>query len=700
VFNVVIEKELDINNDPLIIKEDINDIVQSIEEQLYNINVSYRNHVRKIKNNIKSLEGVIESTFVILEDDNVNDDNLIYYLTNVLEISLDCVIATLCESREFKPQLSTVNSLTDLLQIDHPNITVCNQIIENCKELFNVYSEVNDKKLSSTAFYEILDESITRSVKRNEYETVTVEDFQEGKIYNLVIENLDTLVGPDLNSTYDNIKLFAANQVQESFITDVWGWFADPLRSWTRKLTGGIIGAATAFGTLAAGTWIAKYVANLFTPGANVSLSTDLSELKFFNITQNNQLRNIVLKALKDDKLSVEEFNLVFDTYKSLGDRSSTIKSNELEGKAFLELLLNEKGLVRKYNEEVSGQIKVAKAQLQSEIVDNTNLSTDLKTTRDNLASVQQELATNKQELVAARETLKSLPKGNLDELEKIRGRILELESAERDITQNLTKLQSEFSSKNEQLSQINSQLSEIRDQVKGKEAQLDSVNKSIEQGKQSVAGLVQEMQNILGETGFTMAAITAGVVGLGIVTYLLGILFIRGKIFLTKDSANTIKSILKLRKKIDALRKTVVVTFPELTVQFNFIDSEVKKCEQDSTRKNDVLMAYQCSMKYFMGSYALVMYSTLVQLAKDGGSLNSFNKLSDVHSYKGFATMTTRQLINELNAFYSLMIDYDATMSDAFESIFYVLKKQILENRGSDNIIKQLPNNLALGRV
>lgn len=685
MFNVVIEKELDINNDPLIIKEDINDIVQSIEEQLYNINVSYRNHVRKIKNNIKSLEGVSESTFVILEDDNVNDDNLIYYLTNVLEISLDCVVATLCESREFKPQLSTVNSLTDLLQIDHPNIKVCNQIIENCKELFSVYSEVNEKKLSSTAFYEILDESITRSVKRNVSETVTVEDFQENKIYNLVIENLDTLIGPDLVSTYDNIKLFAANQVsvQENFLTSLIGWLGNTARPLWIKATGVTIGAFAVVGSFTAMTWLANYALNLILPGRNVSLDSDLSKFRFFSNGSNNELKLIIYKVLNNDKLKTEEIDKLFNTYKELENNTDGLTNPKLEIHAFLRVLINDKGLLQQYNEEIKTQLRIAQDQIQTNTSATTELTKTLETAKENLATVQQKLA------VAEEQVKTSSGQG----LETLRAEIKKLETERFDIDRSLSKLQNDILTNKDNLAGIEKSITD-------KKEDLSEVTKLLARSKENFKGFAQEIEDLLGNTGFTIAAITVGIVGLGIVTYLLGILFIRGKIFLTKDSADTIKAILKLRKKIDALRKSVVVTFPELVVQFNFIDSEVKKCEQESTRKNDVLMAYQCSMKYFMGSYALIMYSTLVQFVKDGGSLNSFNKLSDVHSYKGFATMTTRQLINELNSFYSLMIEYDATMSDAFESIFYLMKKQILENKGSDNIIKQLPNNLALGRV
>lgn len=643
MFNVVIEKELDINNDPLIIKEDINDIVQSIEEQLYNINVSYRNHVRKIKNNIKSLEGVSESTFVILEDDNVNDDNLIYYLTNVLEISLDCVIATLCESREFKPQLSTVNSLTDLLQIDHPNITVCNQIIENCKELFNVYSEVNDKKLSSTAFYEILDESIARSVKRNEFETVTVEDFQENKIYNLVIENLDTLVGHDLNSTYDNIKLFAANQVQiqEGFWSTIFGrvpgWgalhFGQQFWDIIKRISGLAVVGTVGWGIKEVTQWL--YLKTV--------------TLKDFDFVDGRAQAAItpLLKIESNKPVSLEDANKILDYL-------------DVPGKPFFERayvlkLLKDSDFYKKYAEFKTQAEAVAKTRLNGLEVEKSKLDAQIEllkaeTSPEKIAETRSKI----DELLAKKETVDS------------------------------------------QLKDVDAQLQTTIKDLGIKDSLLQKTSNELNNIETALA----EARQFIHDQVATASIATSSIVGLGIITFMVATYFISKRIFLTKNSVDTIKQILALRKKIDALRKSIVVVFPELTVQFNFVDSEVKKCEQESTRKNDVVMAYQCSMKYFMGSYALVMYSTLVQLVKDGGSLNSFNKLSDVHSYKGFATMTTRQLINELNAFYSLMIDYDATMNDAFESIFYLMKKQILENRGSDNIIKQLPNNLALGRV
>jgi hypothetical protein len=52
---------------------------------------------------------------------------------------------------------------------------------------------------------------------------------------------LDTLIGPDLVSTYDNIKLFAANQVsvQENFLTSLIGWLGNTARPLWIKATGG-----------------------------------------------------------------------------------------------------------------------------------------------------------------------------------------------------------------------------------------------------------------------------------------------------------------------------------------------------------------------------------------------------------------------------------------------------------------------------
>jgi hypothetical protein len=672
VFNVVIEKELDLNNDPLIIKEDINEIVQSIEEQLYNINVSYRNHVRKIKNNIKSLEGVSESTFIILEDDNINDDNLIYYLTNVLEISLDCVVATLCESREFKPQLSTVNSLSDLLQIDHSNIKVCNQIIENCKELFNIYSEVNDKKLSSTSFYEILDESITRSVKRNIFETITVEDSLENKIYNLVIENLDILVDSDLVATYDNIKLFAVS-INEARNPQPMGQQQaqqqnppghvplPPNANWFDRLINYFVDNMNAnrmlaiFGALGLGSYfisrIIEFVGDILKNGIgwfdNLNLGANIDLIKDPNV-------KAILKKLE---ILDNQENSIF----------------------------NLKNMI-KFKGPFSSDNPVAPLLSEQEINIINNYVDTIKNYKD--ASL---------ELMVIQKTITKyggslgMNGTGVSNLEYLHSSIKSLKSEHDAIQTNNNSLTTGVMEKT-------AKLADLKNQIKLKEATIELMEESYKATKQlrdNLQSNLENVQSLIANSGF----ISAGLAGSVFVLLLIGAYLLKRATF-TDNSLSTLKTILVLRKKIDELRKNILGTFPELKVQFTFIDSEVKKCEQESARKNDIVQAYKCSMKYFMGSYALIMYSTLLQFVKDGGNLHSFNKLSDVHSYRGFATMTTRQLINKLNEFYSLMIDYDATMNDAFESIFYLMKKQILENRGSDNILKQLPNNLSMGQA
>ena len=171
--------------------------------------------------------------------------------------------------------------------------------------------------------------------------------------------------------------------------------------------------------------------------------------------------------------------------------------------------------------------------------------------------------------------------------------------------------------------------------------------------------------------------------------------IFTRKKVFGTAKSSNTIKTILKLRKQIDKLKDTTIVSYPDLKIQFDYLSSEVKKCEREGTIKNDFMIIYNCGMKYFMGNYAIIMYSALLQLSKDGISLHKFNKLSDVHNYNGFASMQTRGLIKSLNEFYTNLLDYDATLVDAFEKIFTIAKQQVLENKLTDNIVKQLPNRL-----
>ncbi len=217
MFTVVIENELNTNVNPLVIKEDINNIIQSIEEQLYNINISYRNNFRKIKNNLKLLEGVTESSLIVLEEDRISDSNLISYLTNVLELSLDCIVSTLYD--EDRTQLEHVRNVKDLIAIDSTNTRIFKSILEQCEELFNVYSQVNEIEVSSTSFYELLDKSIELSATNNK-KIIPAEIQQENRIYEKVLENLDQLVGYDLVNTYDNIKLFAASQVKP--VNETW----------------------------------------------------------------------------------------------------------------------------------------------------------------------------------------------------------------------------------------------------------------------------------------------------------------------------------------------------------------------------------------------------------------------------------------------------------------------------------------------
>ena len=99
--------------------------------------------------------------------------------------------------------------------------------------------------------------------------------------------------------------------------------------------------------------------------------------------------------------------------------------------------------------------------------------------------------------------------------------------------------------------------------------------------------------------------------------------------------------------------------------------------------------------MRYFIGSYSVILYAALIQLVKDGTSINGFNKLSDVHNYNGFGSQRTRVALLKLNSFYDELINYDATMIDVFEKVFFIVKYQVVGGKTTDNITKQLPQML-----
>lgn len=619
MFNVVIEKEQYDKVDPLIITEDINLIIQSIEEQLYNINVNYRNNVRKIKNSLKSLEGVSESKIVVLEESDITDDNLIHYLTNVLEISLDCVVSTLYENKEYRPLLSTVNCLDDLFKIDHSNVKICNKIVEDCKELFTIYSDVNDKIVSTTSFYEILDESIGNSILHN-VKTVNTDDSDETKIYNLVIENLDALVDVDLITTFDNIKAFSANQVivHETW-ADIWTWITQPWATWKTRLK--IFAASVAgIGTLSA-----------IIRASVKSKSPSITDFEFKNSsTVRGYLLNLLNGKSAADSFTVEE-RLEIINY-------ANANSTPTLEREFIIKTLTEHG-VQSVSQWINSSVTIIKAQVDKLTGELTDVNRQLST-----VSGQLQFELNQK----AAELEKAMDEGNK--------KLIEMEGL-------------------------------IADAV----LKLEDETKNLTNTKAAAAPYQQIIDNYITYSG--LAA------GMAVIVAMVAVYAISKRIFLTKNSAQTVKAILALRKKIDNLRKETVVMFPELKIQFNQLDNEVIKCEKESTRINDVIMVYQCSMKYFMGSYAIILFSLFRQLVKDGNNLNNFNTLDSVHNFNGFASLKTRNLVSELNSFYTLMIDYDKTMIEAFEKIFYMVKQDILQDKSLADITKRLPNQLSLGK-
>lgn len=620
MFNVVIEKENYSDIDALVIREDINNIIQSIEEQLYNINVSYRNNIRKIKNSLKSLEGISESSLVILENENINDENLISYLTNVLEISLDCIVSTLYENKEYRPLLKNVNNISSLLDIDSSNTKIFKNILEQCEDLFNVYAQINEIEISSTSFYELLDKSIENSV--NAQSKYIPEDVKtEVDIYNKVIENLDSLVTNDLATTYDNIKVFAASQVKQ--VNEAWwnplNWNFSKIREWGIFATS-ILGVSSLF----------IIVKNLFSKNP-LELSID----KVDELFAGNIHLNTISSLVKNSPITKEQYLNLTQYINNIKDKNGY----EIQY-AYLNALIVEK---RTYIENLLSTINEQELQaLQAQI-------SDAKSKLETISNQTQDRNTE------------------------------------------LSTIQNEQNLLNKTINELETKKVNLSNEVKINENLLNTA----QQTYNNFIKYVNELKQDLGDFQFYFFAtvITGGLLFL-IVSFVSAI-FTRKKVFGTAKSSDTIKTILKLRKQIDKLKDTTIVSYPDLKIQFDYLSSEVKKCEREGTVKNDFMIIYNCGMKYFMGNYAIIMYSALLQLSKDGISLHKFNKLSDVHNYNGFASMQTRGLIKSLNEFYTNLLDYDATLVDAFEKIFTIAKQQVLENKLTDNIVKQLPNRL-----
>lgn len=637
MFNVVIEKEHYDKIDPLVITEDINLIIQSIEEQLYNINVSYRNNVRKIKNNLKSLEGVSESKLVILDESEITDDNLISYLTNVLEISLDCVVSTLYEVKEYRSLLSNVACLDDLFQIDHPNVKTFSKVIENCKELFTIYSDVNNKLVSTTSFYTILDQAIENSVRHN-IQTVNIDDPNETRIYNLVIENLDTLVDLDLTTTFDNIKTFSANQVvvQENWLGTVWRFIVGQ-QWWARQIKTLVTLSAIVLGFKKLYDWI------------NGQFPTNPADFEFSNFNGSQVqalLSQLLSKQITLDAIPIDE-RLIISQYLTNGN-------TPVDEREFIIASLNKLGV--------------------------TNISEWLHTSLESIKSVTKQLEDEKNKVQHELELLRSSAGPETVE-----------------INRKIEKLQDLLNSLAIQYQQDLKKSLDLQTNINN---QLESLSKMTDLAQGRIDKAVAEAIEYIQSLGvITVGSVTAVSVGLAVIVYFVTVSYLRKRIFLTSDAAKTITSMLTLRKKIDKLRKDTIMMFPELKIQFTQLDNEVIKCERESVRVNNVIMAYQCSMKYFMGSYAIVLFSALRQLAKDGNNLNSFNTLDSVHNFNGFASLKTRNAISELNVFYNLMIEYDTTMIDVFEKIFYLVKNEILQDKSLADITKKLPLQFALGR-
>jgi hypothetical protein len=230
-IQIILEPESNKDNDPLVLRESINSLVESIESSIYNINETYREYIRKIRNRLNQFDSKETSDNVFFEYDEINDDNIIESVNNILEITIDLTLHDLIENNY---PVGDCRSISDLIEFNHSSTDNLKYIIDQSKHIIDYYQENNDdKEFDLVLFYEILDESIanittgktkTRPILPDQsYITRSILDIAQEDYYNYIISHLDDFVGEDLKSTKNNIKNHIINEANSY---DVFGGVA------------------------------------------------------------------------------------------------------------------------------------------------------------------------------------------------------------------------------------------------------------------------------------------------------------------------------------------------------------------------------------------------------------------------------------------------------------------------------------------
>lgn len=217
MFSIIIEDKQIKTPNPLVFNENISDIIEGIEGELYEIDVNYRNHVRIVKNQLKKFSSLSNSKYKFLEEKKITNENCISFVSNVLEVVLETIIIDLVSDSNYNESLKYVRTLDDLLILDHSHITNFKTLLKDTKSLIEMYSNINELQIRPTLFYEILDEAISTAISDNRS---NIKPFNpEQMIYDRVIEKLDVLIASDITETYNNIKSYST----QVYIEEIFG---------------------------------------------------------------------------------------------------------------------------------------------------------------------------------------------------------------------------------------------------------------------------------------------------------------------------------------------------------------------------------------------------------------------------------------------------------------------------------------------
>jgi hypothetical protein len=271
-FRILVEDEQFDNHNPLVIKDNINQIIENIE-LVYkkNLDPNYHEIVYRIKNQIK-LAGLSPNSNlnIYMEFDELTNENIIEYLTNLMEVAVD--------------------SMTSDYQVVH-----IESAIKSMVDLFDVYEQINPElEIDRKSFKQLLESA--QSNRR-----VSSEDLSNNqalqKYYKEVLYNMDELIGETPYYTYQNIKKFVIENINSKPIIDsktkevniIEGWnpfskLIDPDSSFKEK--------AISFATIGAGAFGINWIWSYFNKITNkVSLYT-LSDVPAKVATEVDKMKN------------------------------------------------------------------------------------------------------------------------------------------------------------------------------------------------------------------------------------------------------------------------------------------------------------------------------------------------------------------------------------------------------------------------